>query len=61
MINNKYLRDAIVTAIIFMIIKLVIGNDYSQTSFLKVAWQGFLFVPFYYVLTYLLNKNKAKK
>jgi len=36
MINNKYLRDAIVTAVIFMVIKLVIGNDYSQEAFLKV-------------------------
>jgi len=61
MINNKYLRDAIVTAVIFMVIKLIIGNDYSQESFLRVAWQGFLFVPFYYILTAIIHKNKAKK
>ncbi len=61
MIKNNTFRDTIITAIIFMIILLVINNDYSEAAFVKVAWQGFLFVPFYYIFSKLIAKNKAKK
>jgi len=60
MIKNNTFRDIIITAI-FMIILLVITNDYSEAAFVKVAWQGFLFVPFYYIFSKLIAKNKAKK
>ncbi len=62
MIKNNTFRDTIITAIIFMIILLVITNDYSEAALVKVAsWQWFLFVPFYYIFSKLIAKNKAKK
>lgn len=59
--KRNFLRDSIITAITFMIMLLVINNDYSEDAFLKVAWQGFLFVPFYYIFSRLIAKSKAKK
>ncbi len=59
--HRNFFRDATITAIMFMVLLLVINNDYSEDAFLKVAWQGFLFVPFYYILSRLIAKNKAKK
>lgn len=60
MINNKFLKEAIVTAIIFMLILLLMNGDYTESGFIKVAWQGFLFIPFYYIMISVINKKNEK-